>query len=365
MKSLSFVLALSLAVLSGCGSSDAEPVADETGDARDARFADGKADAFGITEGSATAAAIIEVANTATLATLDDAVALGGVGLDRRAAEGIVAQRPFSTLADLDAVPYVGPVALELLYSYALAAGMVNTTVSCSYDNGWLYDSSTQMNDTVLETLEVDRTSPLTVLQKSQLRLAVVHLGFLQADDGVDAVWDASDEGTFEFRFMAQADWIRFYAGDTETGVVFEAGTTNIVAEVSDGDILGCGTGAQVPTEITCSYTHSWEFGMSSDMLNNAASTTVLTPTSELTSLQQDQLRTTATFLEFIGQGDDFSAVWNASDDRSFDLIAVDGQEDYDWVRFYAGDTETGVVFKTQSTTIVAQVSDGDVLFCQ
>lgn len=45
------------------------------------------------------------------------------VALDRRAAENILAGRPFATIAALDAVPYVGPAALDLLATYALANG--------------------------------------------------------------------------------------------------------------------------------------------------------------------------------------------------------------------------------------------------
>ena len=35
-------------------------------------------------------------------------------------------------------------------------------------------------------------------------------------------------------------DWIRAFAGDTEIGVVFEREREVIVAEISDGDVLGC-----------------------------------------------------------------------------------------------------------------------------
>ncbi len=66
-------------------------------------------------------AAILEVANTASFEVLDV-----DVGLDVRAAENIVAQRqidPFDTIAELDAVPYVGDSALAKLAAYAAAHG--------------------------------------------------------------------------------------------------------------------------------------------------------------------------------------------------------------------------------------------------
>jgi len=63
-------------------------------------------------------ALILAVANDATLdfATLDD-----DVGLDRRAASGIVDRRPFASIEALDAVPYVGDSALARLHAYAVA----------------------------------------------------------------------------------------------------------------------------------------------------------------------------------------------------------------------------------------------------
>jgi DNA uptake protein ComE-like DNA-binding protein len=77
-------------------------------------------------------AAILAVANDTTFTTLDEAV-----GLDRRAAENIVAHREgpdatpgtadddrFDTLEELDAVAYVGESALGKLLSYAQSNGM-------------------------------------------------------------------------------------------------------------------------------------------------------------------------------------------------------------------------------------------------
>ena len=72
-------------------------------------------------------ALILAVANGASFDVLDD-----DAGLDKRAAENIVAHRdgadailgtadddPFDTIEELDAVPYVGPAALEALLDYA------------------------------------------------------------------------------------------------------------------------------------------------------------------------------------------------------------------------------------------------------
>jgi hypothetical protein len=58
--------------------------------------------------GSCAEAAVLDFVSEASLALLDD-----DVGLDRRAAEGIVAHGEFVSLEELDAVPYVGPVAMR------------------------------------------------------------------------------------------------------------------------------------------------------------------------------------------------------------------------------------------------------------
>ncbi|MBA3393458.1 MAG: hypothetical protein H0T89_12485 [Deltaproteobacteria bacterium] len=96
---------------------------DDTGDARDDEFlSDGKADGA-IADGSPEALGVLEVANTLTRDELDDAV-----GLDSRAANNIVDRRAtaaFATLAELDAVPYVGTTAFAKLLAYAIANGYV------------------------------------------------------------------------------------------------------------------------------------------------------------------------------------------------------------------------------------------------
>lgn len=80
----------------------------------------GKADAFGISRESYLAYGIVKLANTASLRTLDDDVAL-----DSRAARGIVDRRPFEYIEQIDTVPYVGRVAFERLASYANDHGFV------------------------------------------------------------------------------------------------------------------------------------------------------------------------------------------------------------------------------------------------
>lgn len=104
--------------LVACSAPGSQPIDDD--------FVGGKADGVaGFEEGSADAIAILELANTASFEELDDDAAL-----DRRAAEGIIAARParddadrdgFQSLAELDAVSFVGPAAMGKLHDFALS----------------------------------------------------------------------------------------------------------------------------------------------------------------------------------------------------------------------------------------------------
>ena len=98
---------------------------------------DGKTDTGGIEDGTAEACGVLRIANEASFETLDGSPP-DGVGLDRRAAENIVAFRQgddgvegteddgtFLRLRDLDDVPYVGPAAFEALLGYATSQGFV------------------------------------------------------------------------------------------------------------------------------------------------------------------------------------------------------------------------------------------------
>jgi len=89
-------------------------------------------------------ALILGVANTASFEVLDD-----DVGLDKRAAENIVAHRdgadatagtadddPFGTLGELDAIPYVGPAALDSLLDYAKLSASPPCLIISEYIEG-------------------------------------------------------------------------------------------------------------------------------------------------------------------------------------------------------------------------------------
>lgn len=106
---------------------------DAVGDAEDEPFlADGKADAFGVAERTPEALAVLRFVNDA------DAAVLGELGittraqtalLERRAgADGVLGtydDRELTSLARLDAVPWIGPLTFEALFEAATERGYV------------------------------------------------------------------------------------------------------------------------------------------------------------------------------------------------------------------------------------------------
>jgi endonuclease/exonuclease/phosphatase family metal-dependent hydrolase len=126
--------ALGLAAALGC---DAGPAAL---DGDDANAGSGKADAvFGIEEGSPEAIAIQTLASEASLTTLDD-----DVGLDRRAAEGIIVHRPasgpddedgYQSLAELDRIPFMAKSAFEKLLRFVVDERLVGRRLKISTFN--------------------------------------------------------------------------------------------------------------------------------------------------------------------------------------------------------------------------------------
>ena len=114
-RTISLPLALTL-VLAPLACSGDDPLDDEG-----AGFPDGKSDG-GIDEGSPEALAVLALVNDPSVDVdeLDD-----DAGLHATAAKNIVERRPYETLAELDAVPFVGPVALAALLEYAKEKGLL------------------------------------------------------------------------------------------------------------------------------------------------------------------------------------------------------------------------------------------------
>ncbi len=109
---------LVLAPLFAC----AAPVdTDEAPDGEDEAFSAGKADGLCVAQGTPAADGVLALANDPDVGVdeLDASLEHGGVGLNRKAAENIVAARPIADLGELDDVPWVGVASCEALAAYA------------------------------------------------------------------------------------------------------------------------------------------------------------------------------------------------------------------------------------------------------
>ncbi len=136
------LLACSLAF--GCASAELEPLLDD----QDAALEDGTPEALGVLD------LLNDDATTFELLDID-------VNLDRRAAENLMAARPFQTVAEVDAVRWVGNSAMNKLARYARAHGWVpeDDDLLGSYDG---------VPFTVAEAvaaLDLVNTAPETVLR--------------------------------------------------------------------------------------------------------------------------------------------------------------------------------------------------------
>jgi hypothetical protein len=129
------IAAVLACTVAACGgpTPDRAPAGDE--DAKDATFLDpsGKADAFGVAEKTPAALGILRLVNESDLATLTTKV-----GVSSRSANSIVAARvgddgelgthddhEVVTLAELDAIDWVGPKTFERLQKYAKGHGFI------------------------------------------------------------------------------------------------------------------------------------------------------------------------------------------------------------------------------------------------
>jgi hypothetical protein len=192
MRTQMFCLAL---MVGGCVESD---VAQE--DAQNDSFVtDGKADGS-IAEGSPTAIAVLSIVNHSTETQLHS-----DVGLSTKAAHNIATHNgTFDTLADLDAVPYVGSIVFGKLVAYAKATGLIEDThlakgtlLDCNISFG-VDQQATVLSDGTALTLreltdsgsQVDRTLSLAEWNSEKLALRADEFGSMTTltKDGSDWV---------------------------------------------------------------------------------------------------------------------------------------------------------------------------------
>lgn len=175
-------------------------------DARDGSFS-GKADGFGISEGSPEALGVLRIVNELAEPELRE-----DVGLASRTVAGIVEARAAATIAtlvELDAIPYVGPTAFEKLLAFAQDNGYVEEQrylLSYRYGKVGMQSVLTIRTDGFLEHTEraspgapaVVKTEPGTAEGVSDLQLLITlaAAGSLEHSPGASATL-GSASGTF------------------------------------------------------------------------------------------------------------------------------------------------------------------------
>jgi hypothetical protein len=213
---------------------------------------------------------------------------------------------------------------------------------------------------------------------RRQMMTAVQHLGFGLDDDSFEQVFEAADDGIFElidFRIARgfdnrAANWVRFFAGDNETGVVFARDSTQLIAEISDGDVLSCGI--FTPARAVCAFDLEF-FGVdnSHDLRDFAIAESSVDHPDELVDgdLRTEQILAAVWQSEQTDFSPSLEEAFESVDD-GFTILELEvttedgGFMSADWVKFHAGDTEVGVVFVMGGTEPIASIGDGDVSGC-
>lgn len=186
----------------------------------------------GLVEGSLEAQAVLRVANTASQTTLDD-----NVRLDRRAAENIVDDRPFSTLLELDQVAYVGDAAFEQLLGYARANAMlcgdsdVNAMIAGINATRWnSYFTREVRTDVTLEEALDDRSWPGDL----------THAGCFGVDRDLLAEWIPVSEPEGNTRLIRLFQAFAGAARRMGSHVDIDAGTNELQCTTRSMEFVGC-----------------------------------------------------------------------------------------------------------------------------
>jgi len=184
-------------MLGGCV---ADNVAEDGSD--DAFITDGKGDGT-IAEGSPTALAVLDIVNT-----MSEAKLRSDVGLSDRASHNIATHgSDFATLAELDAVPYVGSTVFSKLVAYARSIGAVadlpqGKLLDCNISFGVDQQATVVSDGTSLELREltnagalVERALSVTEWASKKLRLRSDQFGSVTTLTKEGADWIARESG--------------------------------------------------------------------------------------------------------------------------------------------------------------------------
>ncbi|MEM7606717.1 MAG: hypothetical protein AAF411_15280 [Myxococcota bacterium] len=242
--------------------------------------------------------------------------------------------------------------------NYTCSFGVEESALPYDYTDGYRATPAELLGRLTSANWEENESSELVVLAEQ----AAEHEGY----GSVGAYLGTVDEGALEIYSLTWAsteyEWIRAYRGDTEFGYLYEAGYAETVAEISDGAIMGCEDG-----ECSSAVEHIFP-GTSDALLGEAAAFHVVTLSRNEApnELQLDQIRVMLTQIGFFSCADaqvaGFNELRDVSDEGSFEYY--NAGTDFDWIAFYAGDTEVGAFFNHGTTELIGTVGDGEVSAC-
>lgn len=244
----------------------------------------------------------------------------------------------------------------------------------CDYDIiSPLADNSEELRDLSTTTRRVTfrEAGSLTETELAQITAAVTRDYGDVSGESLETVFGYADEGTFDLRTLsgydAPYDWVSFYSGDTEVGSIFESGSTRLAALIGDGEVIGCRQ-ADPPPEVEaydCSDAPHPFADWSHDIDIASGVTYGRGDIAAIPEINVQQIIIAAEHHEAFTRDAALRAAFDHSDDDEFDvlLVEIDGAS-YDWIRWWAGDTEVGLIFDHETLTVVAAVGDQDVIGC-
>lgn len=121
-------------------------------------------------------------------------------------------------------------------------------TCSFTVPTGGLGDNTEALAEAIVETRHITKknVNKFSPTRKAQVRAAFIHLEMADLETPLATALEAADGNEIDLHDITvidtglRADWISFFAGDNEVGVVFADNSTEVIAEISDGDIMGC-----------------------------------------------------------------------------------------------------------------------------
>lgn len=251
--------------------------------------------------------------------------------------------------------------------------------IECDYDLITPFGTTgADLSEHELSRVRLEPDSDMSALQLQQILVGMGHSVQLdRAAENLEEAFEGVDENEVDLIHLqieldfetVEADWLRFYSGDTQVGILFQHDKTEIIGEVSDGEVLGCMADNGKPEEPTCSYELQRPFGGSSADLRDSVLSRVEYKASDaagLSVLQRQQiLRTGELVMDSLSIAETFAY----ADEGEITFIELLHEEDglrtdALWISLAAGDTEIGLLFKPGTTEVIAEVSDGAVLAC-